>query len=130
MQRADRLSLASAQLDILEKSLDEQKVYVVCLLATYENSIEYIYCYCLCRPPVPVGVDAQGRQIPGEVPKLFGGDIVEYINVSSVLKTTVRHISFSTFCVCTSLYKLYCDSSCVNKRTIIMGEKIGSNLAV
>ncbi len=33
------------------------------------------------RPPVPVGVDAQGRQIPGEVPKLFGGDIVEYIVV-------------------------------------------------
>ena len=32
-------------------------------------------------PPVPVGLDAQGRQIPGEVPKLFGGDIVEYIMV-------------------------------------------------
>ncbi len=29
VQRADRLSLASAQLDILEKALDEQKVYVV-----------------------------------------------------------------------------------------------------
>ena len=30
---------------------------------------------------MPVGVDAQGRQIPGEVPKLFGGSIHEYIMV-------------------------------------------------
>ena len=32
-----------------------------------------------CRPPVPVGVDSRGQVVPGEVPKLFGGDIVEYI---------------------------------------------------
>lgn len=30
---------------------------------------------------MPVGVDAQGRAIPGEVPKLFGGEIVKYIMV-------------------------------------------------
>lgn len=32
-------------------------------------------------PPVPVGMDAQGRYIPGEVPKLFGGDCLNYIMV-------------------------------------------------
>ena len=37
--------------------------------------------YKLCSPPVPVGVDAQGRTIPGEVPKLFGGELVKYIMV-------------------------------------------------
>lgn len=37
---------------------------------------------CVCSPPVPVGVDSQGRAIPGEVPKLFGGEIVKYILVS------------------------------------------------
>lgn len=37
----------------------------------------------MCRPPVPVGVDSQGRAIPGEVPKLFGGEIVKYILVSA-----------------------------------------------
>jgi len=30
-------------------------------------------------PPVPVGVDAYGNSIPGEVPRLFGGDVLEYI---------------------------------------------------
>lgn len=35
-----------------------------------------------CSPPVPVGVDSQGRAIPGEVPRLFGGEIVKYISVS------------------------------------------------
>ena len=34
-----------------------------------------------CRPPVPVGTDAHGRALPGEVPSLFGGDIVKYILV-------------------------------------------------
>lgn len=36
----------------------------------------------LCRPPVPVGVDSRGQSIPGEVPKLFGGDVVEYIKAT------------------------------------------------
>ena len=33
------------------------------------------------RPPVPVGMDAQGRYLPGEVPKLYGGDCLNYIMV-------------------------------------------------
>ena len=33
-------------------------------------------------PPVPVGIDAQGIYIPGGVPKLFGGDCLNYIAVS------------------------------------------------
>ncbi len=28
-----------------------------------------------------MGVDSQGRAIPGEVPKLFGGELVKYILV-------------------------------------------------
>ena len=36
-------------------------------------------------PPVPVAVDPQGRTIPGEVPPLFGGEIVQYILVGVVL---------------------------------------------
>ena len=36
----------------------------------------------LLRPPVPVGVDASGQSIPGEVPKLFGGDVVEYLTAT------------------------------------------------
>ena len=32
-----------------------------------------------CSPPVTVGVDAYGNSIPGEVPRLFGGDVLQYI---------------------------------------------------
>lgn len=45
----------------------------------------YNMCVCVCSPPVPVGVDAQGRTIPGEVPKLFGGELVKYILVSTFM---------------------------------------------
>lgn len=41
----------------------------------------------MCSPPVPVGVDAQGRAIPGEVPQLFGGEIVKYIMVRFLVKS-------------------------------------------
>lgn len=51
----------------------------------------------LSSPPVPVGVDSQGRAIPGEVPKLFGGEIVKYILVSIVCMGT--HIYIRTWCL-------------------------------
>ena len=35
----------------------------------------------LFSPPVPVGVDEHGQSILGEVPRLFGGDVLEYIMV-------------------------------------------------
>jgi SLIT-ROBO Rho GTPase activating protein len=56
VSRSDKLALAHSQLDILEKALDEQKI-----------------------PPVAVGVDAS---VPGEVPKLFGGNVVEYLKAT------------------------------------------------
>jgi hypothetical protein len=59
VNRSDKLALAHSQLDILEKALDEQKV-----------------------PPVAVGVDASGQNVPGEVPKLFGGNVVEYLQAT------------------------------------------------
>lgn len=34
------------------------------------------------RPPVAVGVDASGQSVPGEVPKLFGGNVVEYLQAT------------------------------------------------
>ncbi len=49
VQRADRLSLASAQLDILEKSLDEQKVYVfvgACLVDKFPSM--YMHTFVVC----------------------------------------------------------------------------------
>jgi SLIT-ROBO Rho GTPase activating protein len=59
VNRSDKLALAHSQLDVLEKALDEQKV-----------------------PPVPVGVDSSGQSVPGEVPKLFGGNVVEYLKAT------------------------------------------------
>jgi hypothetical protein len=31
---------------------------------------------------VPVGVDSSGQSVPGEVPKLFGGNVVEYLKAT------------------------------------------------
>lgn len=72
--RADRLAVATAQLDILERAFNDQKV-----------------------PPVPVSVDSQGRAIPGEVPQLFGGEIVKYIlatgcEIPLIVESCVRAI--------------------------------------
>ena len=33
-------------------------------------------------PPVPVGVDSKGQSVPGEVPQLFGGNMVEYLKAT------------------------------------------------
>lgn len=33
-------------------------------------------------PPVPVAVDSSGLSVPGEVPKLFGGNVVEYLKAT------------------------------------------------
>lgn len=33
-------------------------------------------------PPVPVGVDTSGQVVPGEVPKLFGGNVVDYLEAT------------------------------------------------
>ena len=38
--------------------------------------------YVYTRPPVAVGVDASGQSVPGEVPKLFGGNVVEYLQAT------------------------------------------------
>ena len=34
---------------------------------------------CPKSPPVPVGVNSFSQIVPGEVPKLFGGNVVEYL---------------------------------------------------
>ena len=31
---------------------------------------------------MPVGVDSSGQCVPGEVPKLFGGNVVEYLKAT------------------------------------------------
>ena len=31
---------------------------------------------------MPVGVDSSGQSVPGEVPKLFGGNVVEYLKAT------------------------------------------------
>ena len=31
---------------------------------------------------MPVSVDAHGQSVPGEVPTLFGGDIIQYIKAT------------------------------------------------
>lgn len=80
--RADRLAVANAQLDILETAFNDQKMYVYGSSVLCDWWVQYV---CVCSPPVPVGVDAQGRTIPGEVPKLFGGELVKYILVSTFM---------------------------------------------
>ena len=77
VSRSDRLALAHSQVDILEKALDEQKVYVTVNLFFLLSLL-----LLLCRPPVAVGVDASGQCMPGEVPKLFGGNVVEYLKAT------------------------------------------------
>lgn len=47
---------------------------------THLSSFHGIYVYT--RPPVAVGVDASGQSVPGEVPKLFGGNVVEYLQAT------------------------------------------------
>lgn len=31
---------------------------------------------------MPVGVDSSGKTVPGEVPKLFGGNVVDYLKAT------------------------------------------------
>lgn len=56
-------------------------------------------------PPVPVGVDSSGQSIPGEVPKLFGGDVVEYLKATGceiplIVSSCIRAIDKEGLCVC------------------------------
>ena len=64
-------------------------------------------------PPVPVGVDSKGQSVPGEVPQLFGGNMVEYLKatgsetpliVSSCIRAIDKEGEILQCVVCVSSY--------------------------